>query len=515
MGNITKAQREKNEQLKEEKLTEMKLKTAEKLHALKMAILSIINDYWKSEWKDAVSELTMQMEIGIRQRSKWSPPISSRGYRFNLDNDLREVTFRNVPGLICRPYCESKWIIPQYSSSTNALSSALSSAPEHKTGVSERTRSASTRVRNILGLEDKLPYNLWVEVLHAFYSFFHTSAQSAHDISDEKTLSNLLLETQVYILPQHYSPTIFYNVPCDRGWIRFGDAHNAKNGEVSKFGLQNFETGHNRQWNKTFVDRVMDVVAKHQAGKLIDILFRHNSLKRDFAKQLLEFTTCVVDEKSVKVFTKTIRPKAYWEDLDTWNRLCNSNHFIKSDNSTEKIRHRAAMISSLFPFSLGSSRRPASFAEEKRRELAETRAKELSLFDQFDAHELESLFSCIMQIFIEYDRILRSDSKSGNDNDNGKSEPHLRSSFPSSDDHFNNLDNLRGRLAGAPIIKELELFHSRIAVTELKLQEVFFPNVLIRLITDYFPPPSPAPLETSPEESCAWLPPASRLSSWS
>lgn len=313
----------------------------------------------------------------------------------------------------------------------------------------------------------------------------------------------------MYIPPQHYHPLIFYNVPADRGWIRLHDARDTK---VLEFGLD-FLKGNSclQKLNNNFSVRVVNAVAGHQARKFIEILFRHDVDKCDFAKRLLESTTCLVNEKFVKLSTKTILPKTYWEMLNTFEaNQFNDAKSAKNARSENNARSMAVAFSSTFPFSLGSSRQPTSFAEQKRRELEDIRAKELSLFEQFDARELESLFCSIMQIFIEYNHIIFS----------------ISDSFPSSDDHFNNLDDsncFRGRLAEAPIVKELQLFHAKMTATKLelsKLQAVFFPNVLIQLITDYFPPPSPPHLETNPEESRAWLPPqqfnqSSQLSLWS
>lgn len=155
MGNINKIQREKNKQLKKELKETIKLK---ELSALKAAILSVVKDYWKSEWKDAVYKLTEQMEIKLLIKPKWIPFTNTGDYKFNNDGYLREVEFLNVPGLIYCPYRfddDSKWLWPSYQVSAGAIS--VLSTSDRKT---DYVLSPSSRGRSVLGLDDKLPYNL-------------------------------------------------------------------------------------------------------------------------------------------------------------------------------------------------------------------------------------------------------------------------------------------------------------------------------------------------------------------
>lgn len=169
MGNVTKAQRKRKNQMK----------TAKKAAEMKLFVYSrTVKDYWKSEWKDAVKEMMDQMEITVPDNKSTQKVVS-----------ILDVTFRNVPGLIYRPYSNVNfnWIWPQTFEQSPLVEESKS--VKNKLGFD---CSISTRVRKLLGLENKLPYNLWNQVLghlHHFFRYTNTSCvPSEHEIiSDEKT----------------------------------------------------------------------------------------------------------------------------------------------------------------------------------------------------------------------------------------------------------------------------------------------------------------------------------------
>lgn len=500
MGNVTKAQRERTKKRLEDELNQLvEAKASEKLNAMKSAVFTAVEDHWKSEWKDAVREMTNQIQIVDKQKS------AQLGYLYSDS----EVTFRNVPGLAYHPYSDVKsmWTWPQQFVAAPILSTTTTNSAAFELDMElwmKHTNSTSTRVRTMLGLS-KLPYNLWNEVLRHLYSFFNQNfvPREHTDIEVVSARSELYWEAQVYILPQHYSPAIFYDVPCDRGWICLQDARGTKS---LAFGLLNFGTdGRVRCFDDTFSERVMDVVTKHQAGKLVKIFFRSHKQKCEFAKELLKLTTCSVDDLRVRPLTKTIRPKSYWQQLNNLNSTSNQH------DGNRQLSNEMIVAVSLHPFA-STSELITWLKEEKKnddhQQLHETRAREIFLFEQFTSYELETLFHFISQIAIEYWYILEASGSAREPSTCG------RDSFPSARDRFNNLDDpncLRGRLADAPVLKELELFDQQVAVCKSKFQQILFPSALTELIVDYFPFPSPPKLESELVHSSWWTTPTWKL----
>lgn len=122
---------------------------------------------------------------------------------------------------------------------------------------------------------------------------------------------------------------------------------------------------------------------------------------------------------------------------------------------------------SLYPFCVTIT--TPGIEEKQNLELQETRIKEIFLFEQFEATELETFFRYFAQIVCEYRHIL---SEIG-------SVYHSTSLiFPLSSDHFNNLEDsncFRGRLARVPIVGQLEFYNNQVINCSVKLEQLAFP----------------------------------------
>lgn len=494
MGNVTKTQRAAAEQERKE----AELKAAKICHKTKRAILSVVDlgGVWKEEWKVALQELVVD-RIVVKV----------------VDSNF-VLGFRGVPGLLLNLtcYCISQWSFPNTDVSSNSNSNSdensrlrLSLTCDSKIGYTCSLRhdavcnchNLTTDIVQVFDhldilnkLQAKLPYNLCRQVFRAFYicGGYESGTHPDHQESVQNesrwgggVLEKLLQESQVYVLPQHYAADIFRGIPCDRNWIRLTDIPGNRYNQLQK-SEQNFPVQGTQAWCRSdeMQIRVHKYLATIQCRNLIELLFRHDKRKCDFAKQLLD--TIDVSAKVINT-TGYVSAKVISVTMETIN-------LIMIQQSLQQLQSQDLV--------------PVPFLNcyyTAKDQLVENsaHAKELFLISQFDSRELAQLIECIVKTNIEY---LFGNSL-------------FRSNFPSPNDHFDNLKKLRGRVTETPVHKEMESFRHFLFAAEQQLEnDIKFPAVLARLTTEYLSFPAPNILQRC-KRFCddGWIIP-SDLESW-
>lgn len=438
------------------------------LDAFRKAILGVIEDHWKEEWKIAVRQVVEQIDIDIASLQFPSPWQENDNHTSNAasngnneskrkcfkrsdNNDIkydnsvkaiRRVRFRNVPGLELD-------ILKRGSEQMEFCSSGpLWTFPQVKT-MGDYKHSTATAVRQCLGLNGPvnwLPYNLWCQVfdrIHTFCKVGALVAPYATDRVDEK----FIMERQYYVFPQHYSTFVYRGVPHDRGWIRFD---RALAGQIENFPFDRHSElwkpwGSNRHFsppNARFINRLQEFIIRSQTDGIVQALFRHDPTKQELAYQIAEiigldyakFSYSLVGRRnnaSYELKLQAVKPTIQWTNMDGVD--------VPVCSSLEQV--------SVVPVGLtdGLSN-------------GEMREVELSLLSYFDPYELGTLFQWITQICSDYATLfarLKSDFN-----------------FPSPDDHFSNPKQLRGKLADTHFVKSMSVFKQLVATADNALDQL-------------------------------------------
>lgn len=402
---------------------------------------------WKEEWKVVLEEIVNQIEV----------------VRSSLSLIIR---FNNVPELQLRFGLFSGWTFPP----------KFTSYLLHD----GRTSSLEMRVRKCLGM-NSLPYNLWCEVFQQFYSLPNTSwirHESYNGVwsilnvkyLDRKVLPQLCLENQVCVLPQHYAPSIFRDIPCDRGWIhlnsvRAKDEYDRDSNDWNYIAVPGFSPDWPAAWNCTMEirKRIRQHIALVQCRNLFQLLFRHDRQKLYSAEQILSTSSCAFNLAS----------------------------------STVKIQIRVQ----------SSKSNPVDSAEYLNFSQVEIVTPTVVTTPELEklktVHTLQEsaiLFGCIAKINIEYAHLLGQ----------------LGWSFPLAEDHYSDPKDLRGCVTTAPAHREMESFCQLISATVKLLgagencKDYALPTVLANLVTDYFE----FPLPSIDCQGTEWQAKTSPLSAW-
>lgn len=418
------------------------------------------NAKWKEEWKVALEEMVGRIVVSTVP----TVPSNSQGLL---------IQFHGIPGLALRPAVslDSGWQFP-----------------DELKNSSDSSSSSSMRVRKCLNMQ-QLPYNLWRDVFQQFYSLPGSNYELGLYYCVERLLlpqvrRRLFLENQVYVLPQHYAPTIFRDVAYDKGWVHLNDMGYESEGYVHQLDYVPPSASQKDScaiWNGSPNSRrrILRHITTMQCHNFFQLLFRLDKQKLRAAEQLLETITCFVGHRfMVATMTmKTIIPKTHselasigpvasetWKQDEIHNGNCQTLEFVKI---------------LLPPFSSAADRSNTAILH----------AKEMSLTSQFTMDELITLFRGVVKINIEYAYLL---------------EDHLQWNFPLPNDHFADPKDLRGRVTMTPIFKEMNQFRLRISTAEQQLiGNNRFPVVLARLVTDYFSFP-PCSIDTQQTEWKVW-----------
>lgn len=455
-----------------------------KLDQFRKAILSVVEDHWKEEWKVAVREIAEQVEIRVENFQSASARHNNRSCGKCIDNDkskskdIKSIWFRHVPKLeinLKRGVSgnEALWTFPKVKVMEHHKYSTAIDA-YHCLGLAEKAEKAN--------LNSRLPFNLWYQVYCSIYRFCNVAIPRTSSKLDE----SIIAEYQFYVLPQHYSVFVYCQVSHDRGWMRL-DSMRAAEIEGFPFYSLNQDLAQNgvartTVWGQDsgFTNRLRNFIVRSQAEDVAQLLFRHDLQKQKLACQIVSN----IDLNSWRLPHRRSMPAGL--QLSTvdvgigWQE--------NADEQVLVCSLRAPDISSQSPTKLTESKIGSEL------EYKQAQATELLLLSHFDPYELGTLFQWIIQMSADYFTMF--------------CKLHYNRDFPNLNDHFSNPKQLRGRLTDTNFGKSAESFRrliitasqtfNQLSSLQQQSEQCLFPKVLCTLTTDYlsFPLP-PCPWSTA------------------
>lgn len=468
MGNILKKRQTNN--------VEVVMSDQMRNHAAKLRreILAVVNANadvgvkWKQEWKIAIEEMVDQITVSSNS--------------FGLVIQFNTSSESSASGLLLQPAVNffSGWIFPPEFSNSFLHDDEHGNSPDS---------SIQMKVRKCLGL-DQLPWNLWCEIFQKFYSSSDINSICENGAPhrgmtrlSQQVKKQLYLESQVYVLLQHYAPSIFRDVFCDRGWIYFSSVRNEDEDDpynwifIPYFAL--YDTKY-VIWHPTlkYRDRICEHIVLGQCRNLLQLLFRHDQQKLCSVEQLLQIISASVRGR---LTSTTLTMKTVFPQICSKNTQSATLVFTVVLLPPLTLDMLAVDDGLVLPTTL-TAKEKIFITTPEFKELKVMHAEEMFLLEKFTPQELVTIFRAVAKINIEYAYLLDE----------------LGSKFPQFNDHYNDPKNLRGSVTETPVYKEMESFAHLISSAQEFLSgnnddnSCKLPTALAKLVTDYFefPPPS-------------------------